>query len=241
MALAFSGGPLHAADLDRDGMDDARELAVARLFSPITVWSPAERCGKHHTLFQVHPLDRSTVLITYVLTFPVDCGFPALGLRVGAHSGDTQELSVVATTPDGLYWEASELRVPNYAPAPLLGRPTVYVSAGKHHLYPSLEACQEGLHGLLEHCGGPKTTEEVAAEDNVGERGHPLIASLSAFADGPWKNGYARETAWGESAWGDQLFCGGDPRRGGSGSLAAVLKNLVGWGACGDSLAQKWH
>jgi len=233
LVSAAPSTPLRAGDLDKDGIDDAAELAVARAFSPSLVWSPDESCGKHETFFQVHPDGPRRVLITYVVTFPKDCGFPAFGL--GSHPGDTQEFRVQAVT-DGKGWRAADLQMTWFPHVPLNGeRPRIWVSAGKHHLYPSLEGCKRGLKGKLEHCGGGvEAVETLAADHNAGERGHPLLTSLARF-------GYSGETAWGRSDWGDELFCGGEPKRGGNGGLSSKLKHIVAWGTCGETMGLKWR
>jgi len=214
-------------------MDDRVERAVAQKFSPVLIGSKDERCGEHETFYQVHPTDSKRVLITYVVTFKDDCGFPAFGL--GRHHGDTQELRIEAFN-DGTSWRQTDLQLTWFAPIPLQDeRARIYYSAGKHHLYPSMETCRKGMKGKLEHCGGgPEEVEVLLPEYDAGERAHPKLASLARF-------GYAGETGWGASRWGDDLFCGGDPKRGGNGGLMSRLKGKIAWGTCGESLGLKWR
>ena len=226
-------------DADGDGMDDLEERDLAQALMPLFVWAKEEKCGEHDALFQVHPTGAGRARIVYALVFPVDCGFRSSGL--GGHSGDVQEVGLDAVLgPDG--WRAEKVYLPWHDPfVPKERRPLLFVSEGKHHVYPNAESCTRGRFLGLDRCGGG-TVELPFLEEtaNVGEAGRPLVSSLERWARGRWAEGYAKETAWGPSGFGDDAFCGGDPERGGRGSWPAKIKSWFGWDACGDALDGKW-
>ena len=226
------------ADSDGDGLSDELEFELARTFVPILVWAKGEKCGEHDTLYQVHPLAPGRVRLTYALIFPIDCGFRSSG--IGGHSGDVQEMGIdVVLLESG--WTIETVTLPWHSPFHPKGRPVLFVSEGKHHIYPNLESCLHGRFLGFDHCGdGAVETPALNEDANVGEAAHPLMTTLEKYAAGPWAAGYAKETAWGQSLFGDDAFCGGDPNRGGRGSFVAKVKSLIGWDPCGDALDGKW-
>lgn len=235
--VATSPAPAPAGDADGDGMDDAEELALARGLSPLLVWAAGEKCGAHDALFQVRPDGPDRARLVYALVFPEDCGFRSSGF--GGHPGDVQEIDMTASRGES-GWRIDSVDLPWHKAFRPQGRPVLFVSEGKHHVYPSLKACGERFLGF-DRCGGGDT-EEPALDDaaNVGEAARPRVATLERWKKGPWAEGYAKETAWGPSLFGDAAFCGGDPGRGGPGSWIAKVKALVGWDPCGDALDGKW-
>lgn len=227
-------------DSDGDGMADEEELRAALEAAPLLVWSDNEKCGAHDAFFQVRPNGDGSARITYALLFPVDCGFRSSGL--GGHPGDTQEILVDAALASGT-WRAVKIDVPwHRAVRPRDGeRARLYVSAGKHHIYPSASSCGWGKFLFLDQCGGGQTAAPaVRAELNVGEADRPAFVTLEHFARGRWASGYAKESSWGVNLFGDQDFCGGDAKRGGKGSWQAKLKALLNWSHCGDGMGKKW-
>ena len=235
-AAVASTGAL--VDADGDGLADEEEWEMAQRLSPVLVWAKGEKCGEHDTLYQVHPLGPDRARVTYALIFPLDCGFRSSGF--GGHSGDVQEIDVDAVRTEA-GWMIDLVTLPWHDPFRPKGSFALFVSEGKHHIYPNLEGCLHGRFLGLDHCGdGAVESPAIAADANVGEALHPLITTLERRARGPWSEGYAKETAWGPSLFGDAFFCGGDPDRGGRESLLARIKSWFGWDACGDALDGKW-
>ncbi len=225
-------------DADGDGLEDAAEWELAQRLEPVLVWAKGEKCGEHDTVYQVHPLGPGRVRVTYALVFPLDCGFRSTGF--GGHSGDVQEIGVDAVRTEA-GWMIDSVALPWHKDFRPKGSFALFVSEGKHHIYPDLEGCLRGRFLGLDRCGdGDIEKPVIVADANVGESAHPLMTTLERRARGPWAEGYAKETAWGESRFGDAFFCGGDPERGGRGSFLAKLKALFGWDACGDALDGKW-
>lgn len=226
-------------DADGDGMSEAMEKEVAQAVMPELEWAKGEPCGENRVLYQVRPLSANTVRVVYALLFPVDCGFRGSG--VGGHPGDVQEISVRAEYVGGM-WRAAALDLPWHLPFKPKSWPTrLYVSAGKHHIYPDRAGCAWGRFLFFDRCGdGRVEIPTLRVEDNVGEREHPLITTLEKYAAGSWPEGYVREAAWGKSGWDDKLFCAGDPSRGNGRSLWARIKGIFGFTPCADALDGKW-
>src|SRR6185369_9351304 len=102
-----------------------------------------EGCGEHDVLFQVHPHGEGLARVTYVLLFPVDCGFRSGGL-IGGHVGDVQEMMVEAARGADGAWRPVLVEVPWHRPfRPASDAVTLYVSSGKHHVYPSKDSCHQ--------------------------------------------------------------------------------------------------
>jgi hypothetical protein len=226
------------ADADGDGIEDEREWELAQMFAPVLVWAKGEKCGAHDTLYQIHPTGPGRVHVTYALIFPIDCGFRSSGF--GGHSGDVQEIDLDVSLGDA-GWAIDLVTLPWHSPFKPKGPLALFVSEGKHHIYPDLQGCLHGRFLGFDHCGdGDVERPAINEYGNVGEAAHPLTTTLERYARGPWPAGYAKETAWGPSLFGDKYFCGGDPERGGRGSFMAKLKALFGWDSCGDALDGKW-
>lgn len=226
-------------DLDGDGFTEAAEKELAQGLMPELEWAKGEPCGEHRVLYQFRPLSATTARVVFVLLFPVDCGFRGSG--IGGHPGDVQEISVLAELRDG-QWKATAVDLPWHRPFKPKAWPVrLYVSAGKHHIYPDEQGCAWGKFLMFDRCGGG--TRELATlrlQDNVGERSRPLITDLSAYAAGRWPEGYAKEKAWGKSGWDDEAFCGGDPTRGNKKGLWQRIKAIFGLTPCADALDMKW-
>src|SRR5437764_2146013 len=74
MVIARRLDPRHAApgrDLDADGIDDDRELSIAKSYFPYYSLHPRDDCSRHGVLFRVapHPADRAKLAIWYVVLF----------------------------------------------------------------------------------------------------------------------------------------------------------------------------
>lgn len=232
--------PAPAPDSDGDGMEDDEELRLARAVAPTLTWAKSEGCGAHDLLFQVHPSEDGKARVTFVLVFPIDCGFRSHGL--GGHSGDVQEIVIDAARGEDGEWHAALVDLPwHRAFKPKSDHAELFVSSGKHHVYPDEAGCRWGRFLFLDSCGGG-AVEALMPEQarNVGEDGRAAFTTLAGLGRPPWPDGYAAEMVWGPSAAGDGFFCGGDPKRGGLGGFWAKLKKLVGWDSCGDAIGGKW-
>jgi len=235
-AASVSAEPME--DADEDGIEDAREWELAQLLAPVLVWAKGEKCGEHDLLYQIHPAGPRRVRATYALIFPLDCGFRSSGF--GGHAGDVQEVDVDASLGEA-GWEIESVTLPWHSPFKPKGSFRLYLSEGKHHVYPDLEGCMRGRFLGFDRCGGGAIEAPAISEyGNVGEAAHPLTTTLERYKRGPWADGYAMETAWGPSLHGDKFFCGGDPKRGGRDGFWAKFRALFGWDACGDALDGKW-
>ncbi|MBI4669324.1 MAG: hypothetical protein HY747_09110 [Elusimicrobia bacterium] len=200
-------------DNDQDGLDDALEYELAGAFSPYLIWDDQESCSLHQTFYQVHPLEQNKIAVIYVLTFPLDCGFRSTGF-VG-HWGDTQDARLTLSSEDGLAWKPDD---PSFGPLEKLsfhdgGHFYLYLSGGKHHTYPDAASCYQRYSGMDGCEGGPEYIEPILADHNVGEEWAPAITWLGNFGQGPYKEGYAGENAWDQSAWNDWRFCGGNSKK----------------------------
>ena len=165
-------------DLDRDGLSDACELALARAFSPVLVvrsdgcnWSAdnARLAGAYY--FAVQPVD-SLVRIAYLPAYFRDCGWSGIKcwlpwLDCSPHNGDS-EFIVVETRRDAAtsHWSASRV----FLSAHCFGRssascrwynaselggfewsgssPVIWVAEGRNANYPSRQRCDEGHHSI---------------------------------------------------------------------------------------------
>ena len=235
-AASVSTEPM--ADADEDGIEDEREWELAQMLAPVLIWAKGEKCGEHDTLYQVHPKGPGRVHVTYALIFPLDCGFRSSGF--GGHSGDVQEIDVDASLGDA-GWAIELVTLPWHSPFKPKISFALFVSEGKHHIYPDLQGCLHGRFLGFDKCGdGAVEAPAINEYSNVGEAAHPLTTTLERYKRGPWAEGYAMETAWGKSLYADEFFCGGDPKRGGRGSFMAKLKAFFGWDSCGDALDGKW-
>lgn len=193
-------------DLDRDGVPEACELALARRFAPVLLaarsacnWSEAAGRIPGAYLFAVDPKP-SGYRLAYLPGYLDDCGWsgPKCRLRPAGgcegHEGDSELVVVdVVRAPDdgGLSVERvflsahcfgrSDGRCRWYEPSALqwLGsRPVVWVAEGKNAHYPSRRACDTG-HWAFDTCdrNGTAYPFPVAAGRNVGSRDAPLPAA----------------------------------------------------------------
>ncbi|MCZ2099636.1 MAG: hypothetical protein LC121_25910, partial [Anaerolineae bacterium] len=137
-----------------------------------------------------------------------------------AHFGDVEmfEIYLAPSQADG-YWEIDRLVLFPHGKAKTYDAgdircfrdsPVLYVSRGKHAMFPSLQECnhnsvaqRRGLHLIAEHCSvGTLYYPTVSAEFDVGDSSNPV----NIFATSP--SILSSEVFRGEDAWAD-CFWGG--------------------------------
>lgn len=196
------------ADADRDGLGDACELALARVFAPELVadaddclWDAGARRLDGGYLFAVAPQAAGGARIAYLPAYARDCGWRGGG---SAHDGDS-ELVVVdvadvagSARVDGIFLSAhcfgrSDGRC-RWFRAGALGRfawrdggaPVVWVALAKHAHYPTRAACESG-HWRRERCASRDRERRFRfpvayAAQNVGSRDRPAHAARGCLA-----------------------------------------------------------
>ncbi|MCC7234250.1 MAG: hypothetical protein IT163_03045 [Bryobacterales bacterium] len=185
---------LNAADLDRDGLDDAEEQALLEQFLPRFHLdrkecdvSPAEflpgatpRPGERNgTIYgQAFPVERQRegqwVELHYHHLWARDCGR-------GGHDLDAEHVSALVSRTGGVwraeYWyaaahESTVCDVSMVRKAGVEARAEVWISSGKHASFLSKESCNRG------GCGGDKCQEtkvlHVKRLVNVGQKDAPM-------------------------------------------------------------------
>ncbi|MBM4357555.1 MAG: hypothetical protein FJ096_05530 [Deltaproteobacteria bacterium] len=209
-------------DADRDGLDDACELAVVKGFEPELVFGPLETAPARIPFWSARPETSETLRIFYALSYLVDAGDPTLG-GVSAHDGDSEFIVLrvryegagswtlvegylsahYATVCDaGGWFSADEFTYADFEG----GRPIVHVAEGKHANYVDAASCDAG--GCYQdHCGDMlRGKVGILPGRDLGVRSTPIRASYD----------YASTTEW---YWDDVPFCGwqrppGDARAG---------------------------
>ena len=76
-------------DLDRDGLDDAWENAIARAYLPILAGHPQDACPLDGFVYRIHkhPQDPALIHIIYDHLYQDDCG-------LGGHVGDDEVFAI---------------------------------------------------------------------------------------------------------------------------------------------------
>ncbi|MCC6801098.1 MAG: hypothetical protein IT325_13365 [Anaerolineae bacterium] len=136
-----------------------------------------------------------------------------------AHFGDVEmfEIYLAPAETDG-YWGIDRLVLFPHGKAKMYTNgdircfrdsPVLYVSRGKHAMYPSLQECNHtsvaqgrGLHLIAEHCSvGTLYYPTVSAEFDVGDSANPvnIFATSPAILSGEV---FQDEDAWGDCFWG---------------------------------------
>lgn len=196
------GAPDAGVDLDGDGLDDAREDALARDYLPYLSLAPSDGCPNSGLLFRArpHPDDPALVYVFYDFLYERDCGLtghvgdnegfgitidpsvPAprgvTALKAIAHQGTLcQKVTSCGTCAGLAACERSDA-----------GAPILYSSKDKHAGYAVLSTCQP-----LTACGDScafNPVPRVPPLQNAGEPGRPLTRNLTTQgfirADAGW-------------------------------------------------------
>jgi hypothetical protein len=226
LVIAAATRPLlrTATDADGDGIDDARELSIAKDYFPYFSIHPGETCSRHGVLFRVspHPGDATKIAIWYVVLYERDCGLHGLG----AHVGDDEVFGEVVdperpapagilalraishqnTTCERITTCGSLPRCEPCATAPKEGRPypVVFSSYSKHGNYASESVCNGWLCDFsgCEMSGTPDVPPLV----NAGEPGAPLSENLTAAGFVNTGGGWSEPSLMNFNPWGNAKF-----------------------------------
>lgn len=205
VCAAVSGHP-SANDLDGDGLDDARELSLARDYFPYYSSSGHDRCQKHGVLFRArpHPADPSKVALWYVVLYQRDCG-------LNGHLGDDEvfgELIDPALPPPAGILALRAIShqntlcesvtscgtLPGYRPCATAKKdgkdyPVVFSSLDKHGTYVDERVCSWSF--ICDARGCPLSSRPDSPEfANAGEPGFPLTQNLSLHGFITHENGW---------------------------------------------------
>ncbi|HTJ42780.1 MAG TPA: hypothetical protein VL463_11840 [Kofleriaceae bacterium] len=179
-------------DVDRDGLDDARELELAKDYQPFLSIDPKDGCPLDGMVVRVrkHPADPTKILIVYDELFQNDCG-------LGGHVGDDEVFGVAIDpskpAPEGILAikaashqgtpcerdsECSTCGDSRSACDMANGWPVVYAAKDKHGHYATKDSCGT-FNTCLDSCSlAPAAHVEPIA--NAGEPDHPLTNDLTA-------------------------------------------------------------
>jgi hypothetical protein len=181
-------------------------------------------------IFQVRPMAGSDwprrTKIRYVSLYRLDGGYRVSNICTSWHYGDNNTFSVELTSYDGVSWtldkldwdgnvqdassseiEWTEPRDTYWGQMPKRPSPIAYNSAGKHHMYISVQACQKERQGPIGICGydACRGGVEVLANltpngtfNNVGEyQAHPSDMGVNVpFVSDLEPLGYPGELVW---------------------------------------------
>jgi hypothetical protein len=181
--VTLACGP--TADVDRDGLDDARESALAVAHFPVVheyaEGGDSDACPQPRqrpVLYRARPRqsagipDLDTVAITYVLLYAEDCG--PLG-----HAGDSEAFTVfVQKSPGNALWRTVGAIAMAHQGSPAektsvgTGR-EIWVSRNKHANFATFQACGDSdIPGDI--CAETGPPAPIHAFLNAGEPGAPM-------------------------------------------------------------------
>lgn len=118
VVLGWSAGACAAAllDVDRDGLDDGCEFALAVAFAPLLVvekggcgWDAAATQPRGGYAFAAQPTPDGTIRLAYLPAYAEDCGWdaPLCFMLAGAcegHAGDSELIAIDVASPGGSHW-----------------------------------------------------------------------------------------------------------------------------------------
>lgn len=217
--------PATSGDQDRDGLDDAMELAWAQQYLPYLSIAPDEECPTAGIVVRVTPLAISGfVSIRYDVLYDQDCG-------IGGHVGDDERFAmtvdVTMPPPAGIVTikaishkgsicekESDCGRCPGQmACATLLLNgtpwPAVWVSKDKHGNYVDRQSTCQFDNTCLDECTD-NPTPATPPIVNVGEPCFPLVNNLTTQGFITAANGWTNPSLFNYDPWGGQPFGGAD-------------------------------
>ncbi|MBI4954714.1 MAG: Vps62-related protein [Myxococcales bacterium] len=213
-----------ALDADRDGVDDACELAVAARFQPEFVFGLEETAPARNPFWASRPDGYHTLRIFYALSYYRDAGDPTFG-GLSSHDGDSEFIVLRVRNTSGHVWQLDEAYFSAHYEtgcdaggwfafheleyvASYRGQPVVYAAEGKHANYRNLADCDAG--GCLQdHCSDFfREDVGIGPARDLGLRGptQELVDEVVELGRSEWY-------------WTDVVFCGwtrltGDAREG---------------------------
>jgi len=214
-----------ASDQDRDGLDDAQELAWAQQYLPYLSLAPDEECATAGIVVRVEPLDAAGFIrIRYDVLYDNDCG-------IGGHVGDDERFAmtvdVAQPPPDGIVTikavshkgagfcekESDCGRCPGESACATLvengvARPAVWISRNKHGNYVNRASSCQLDNTCLDDCTDNATPASLTIV-NVGEPCYPLVSNLTTQGFITTANGWTNQALFDYDPWGGQPFGGG--------------------------------
>lgn len=220
-ASCATPAPASAGDQDRDGLDDAMELAWAQEYLPYISMHPQEDCPTAGIVVRVEPLSMSGfVRIRYDVLYDNDCG-------VGPHIGDAERFAmtvdVTIPPPDGIVTikaishkgtqcekESDCGRCPGQSACATLPRngtpwPAVWVARDKHGNYVDRAMFCQFDNTCLDDCQD-NPSPAVLPIVNVGEPCLPIVNNLTTQGFITTANGWTNQVLFNYDPWGGQPF-----------------------------------
>jgi hypothetical protein len=220
-------------DQDRDGLDDAQELAWARQYLPYLSISSDEHCGTHGIIARItpHPAGMGLIHVLYDVLYNEDCG--AFGTGVTGHIGDDERFAITINPamppPQGIVaikgishrgsqcemasqcGRCAGLTVCQTLSANGVAIPAVWVAQDKHGNY--VNRNMTCLPAAVNTCGD--VCEDSATPDmppivNVGEPCYPLVNNLTTMGFITSANGWTHMELFNYDPWGSRPFGGAD-------------------------------
>ena len=232
---APSDSPSTGADLDMDGLDDARELEMAKGYYPYVSVHPSDKCSLHGVIVRVspHPIEKGRVMIWYDMLYDNDCG-------AGGHIGDDEEFGVVIDptkpAPEGILavraishqgtacervttcGKCTGLKACTTAMRGGKDFPTVFPSKDKHGNYTDSATCSSSF--VCDFGGCALAPADAPPIVNVGEPGHPLVKNLTTEGFITAANGWKNASLMNFDPWKPGIF-------GGAGDVSNDLVDLA--------------
>jgi hypothetical protein len=224
-SCAPPAAPASGSDQDRDGLDDAMELAWAQQYLPYLSMAPDEECPTAGIVVRVTPLDfAGFVRIRYDVLYNQDCG-------LGGHIGDDERFAMTVDTsqppPAGIVTikaishkgslcekESDCGRCPGEMACATLVRngtpwPAVWVSRDKHGNYVDRASTCQLDNTCLDRCDDNSMPAALPIV-NVGEPCFPLVGNLTTQGFITQANGWTNQSLFNYDPWGGQPFGGAD-------------------------------
>lgn len=213
--------PATSNDQDRDGLDDAMELAWAQQYLPYLSVSPEDSCPTAGIVARIEPLSMSGfVRIRYDVLYDNDCG---LGPHVGDDERFAMTVDVTRPPPDGIVTikavshkgtqcekESDCGGCPGQQPCATLPRdgtlwPAVWIARDKHGNYVDRAMFCKFDNTCLDDCDDNPTPASLPVV-NVGEPCFPLVNNLTTQGFITTANGWKNQVLFDYDPWGGQPF-----------------------------------
>lgn len=223
-SCSSSPAPQTATDVDRDGLDDAMELAWAQQYLPYISMAPDENCPTAGIVVRVTPISGSSFIrIRYDVLYNDDCG-------LDGHIGDDERFAMTVNPslppPDGIVTikaishkgtacqvESDCGHCPGQSGCATLNdqgvaRIAVWPSRDKHGNYVNAHATCQFDNTCLDQCTDNSMPAQLPVV-NVGEPCFPLVSNLTTMGFITTANGWTHPELFNYDPWGGQPFGGG--------------------------------